>query len=313
MPSSDGSADELQARLWLALAQLRLGQQGEAEASLAHLLEKGPPALGPGDCKRFAELLPLLGLNVTTLPMALAPSLAHALRSSREETKKPARSVEIRLLGAPQLLVDGNPVEFREWTYRRALELFCYLVTRRKAVRRDELIAAIMPDVPEERARQALSTALARMRRALRIATGYVGDPVRLDDRDRCSLDLEGLAESVTVDIEELTALAKEVRLESWAGQVAQLLRLTGGEFLEGFDNEWVLPFRRWHAEFADTTLSRTLAYCEAAGRLQDALALAERMVALDPDDVKKAERARTLRQLVGDSTRATSANARVS
>lgn len=291
------SIDMVRAHLWLARAHLRSGDHLSAKGALMPLAKPTPAALGAAEREQFADVLNLLGRPAPS-GQVFAPTVVHALRREDGPGTRPAR-LEIRLLGAPQLIVDGDPVEFSAWTYRRALELFCYLVARRKPVRRDEILAHVLPDIEPANARPALSSALSKMRKTIRQTLRFPGDPVIVDDHDRCQLDLAALADRVSVDVDELDAWGRDVRHAAWAGPVAPLLRLTDGEFLEGYDGEWLVPYRRAYGDIAELALEHALSRCEASGRLQDALTLAERLVALDPEHRQATERLRTLRRAV--------------
>ncbi|GEM_PF-4257405 len=295
-PTANGLQDEVRVRLWLALVHHKAGDTTTAAAALEPLSGRLATDLGPADEAYFADVLALHRGTPVRDVAGLAPTLLHALRRPPTRQERPER-LAIRLLGTPQLIVDGEPVGPTIWTSERALELFSYLVTRRKPIRREEIVAHLLPWAEQERARQQLSNMLSRLRRAVRLATGLTGDPVLCDERDRCSLDLAALADNVSIDVDELEGWSRDVRDRSWTGPIAPLLRLTDGEFLEGFQGEWLLPYRRAYADIGDLALEHALERCEASGRLQDSLVLAERLSALNPESEQATRRLSALRR----------------
>src|SRR5690349_9382755 len=70
----------------------------------------------------------------------------------------------LSLLGAPQLLSDGQPAAFAT---RKALAVLAYLAVEGRPVTRESLLALLWPEQATDSGRGALRTTLAYLRRAL--------------------------------------------------------------------------------------------------------------------------------------------------
>jgi DNA-binding SARP family transcriptional activator len=187
--------------------------------------------------------------------------------------KAPPR-LDIRLLGPPEILVDGLPLVVDT---RKAVAILALLGAEGRAFARDELAALLWPDADDPAARGALRRTLS----SLRSATG--GDMV-LVDRARVALADDG----VRVDLAELERLARSDGRRSLAA-AAELAR---GPFLAGFNLRDSADFDDWRAGRAvavDRTvlgvLDRLATANETAGDLPGAIAAASRRLDLDPLD----------------------------
>lgn len=200
-------------------------------------------------------------------PAATLP--AHEVDEPAHEQHRSA--VAIRVLGPPT--IEGLPRR------RRGLRTDCrlfliYLALHRNGAGRDELIAALWPDAPEQKARQRLYQAAADARSGFGDAFVTQGDVYRLD------------REQLNVDVDELERLLREADIAA-DGQreeaaLEQALELVRGNPLAGVD----LPSldgeaRRLSAVVVD--LCDRLAQVRlSGGDSAGALAAAERGIELD-------------------------------
>ncbi|MEO6207256.1 MAG: AAA family ATPase, partial [Candidatus Limnocylindrales bacterium] len=163
-----------------------------------------------------------------------------------------APRVEIRLLGAPEVSIDGAPLVVDT---RKAVAIIVVLATDRRAYAREELAALMWPDSSDEAARGALRRTLSTLRSAL-------PEGVLRIDRSRVEL-VEG---SVRIDLADLQRLGASVGVSDLA-TAADLAR---GPFLAGFS-------LRDSPEFDDWRAARSVAVERAVAgvldRLADALA----------------------------------------
>lgn len=181
------------------------------------------------------------------------------------------RAVAIRLLGPPA--IEGLPRR------RRGLRTDCrlfliYLALHPNGAGRDELVAALWPDLPEPRARQRLYQAAADARSGLGDAFIAEGDRYRLD------------REQLQIDVDELERLLRDGDIErDGRRELAALeraLELVRGHPLAGLD----IPSldgeaRRLSAVVVD--LCERLAQVRLAeGDPAGALAAAERGIEID-------------------------------
>lgn len=175
----------------------------------------------------------------------------------------------------------------------KRLALLAYLAIEgaRGPVRRDLLLALFWPELGTEQARRALRQALHYLRRV-------IGDDV-----------LVGAGEELSVHGSQFRCDAVEVERLIGAGEPAQALSLYEGDFFTGFHvpdvsvelEEWVDRTRarlRRHAASAAWTASEA---AESAGHPEEAVALARRGCALEPDQEGGWRRLMTLQGRVGD------------
>jgi DNA-binding SARP family transcriptional activator len=206
------------------------------------------------------------GYPMTPGRTAVPAPPSQALEGARQQA-----AVTIRLLGAPA--IEGLPRRRRGM--RSDCRLFLiYLALHPKGVGRDELTAALWPDLPEGRARQ-------RLYQAASDARSHLGDAFAADG-ERYRLDRERLE----IDIDELERLLHEADIERDGRReraaLEQALGLVRGEPLAALD----VPSMDGQARRLSAVV---VGLCErlAQVRLADgdpsgALAAAERGISLD-------------------------------
>jgi DNA-binding SARP family transcriptional activator/tetratricopeptide (TPR) repeat protein len=174
--------------------------------------------------------------------------------------------LEVRLLGPPDITVDGRPMRTDT---KKAVALLAYLVHRETAPSRDHLVELLWPDSDPERGRGALRRTISTLRSAL-------GGRWVEADRERVTLDRTDL----WVDTAALERGHRDA------------LELVRGGFLEGFWLRDAPEFDDWQmatAEHYGRLFRRILVEAiDSALDGHDAVrgvALGERLVALDPID----------------------------
>ncbi len=185
----------------------------------------------------------------------------------------PPPRLDIRLLGPPEILVDGAPLVVDT---RKAVAILALLGAEGRAFARDELAAMLWPDADQPAAHGALRRTLSTLRAA-------TGDTV-LVDRTRVALAPAG----VLVDVSELERLAVSDARRSLAAAAG----LARGPFLAGFNLRDSADFDDWRAARAValertvmTVLDRLSTAHEIAGDLPAAIGAASRRLDLDPLD----------------------------
>lgn len=163
-------------------------------------------------------------------------------------------SVEARLLGPFELLVNGQPVQ--RWRGNRGRMLLAYLLLHRgRPLTGDELGGVFWPDAASDVVRNRLHVALYGLRKDLRARTKHPivihnGRGFSIHPRVDLWVDAEAFDEAVTTARKDESA-----RLETTLARYETALRLHRGELLED------TPFEEW------TLLSRErlrLQYLEA-------------------------------------------------
>lgn len=72
--------------------------------------------------------------------------------------------LSIRLLGSPDITVEGKPLSFRT---RKVLALFVFLIVEGGMHRRESLMALLWPETPAQKAAAILRVTLSRLRQTL--------------------------------------------------------------------------------------------------------------------------------------------------
>jgi LuxR family maltose regulon positive regulatory protein len=122
----------------------------------------------PAEAERIIEEIgPACAGRIPTLA-ASPPTIlaAHVRRLLARIPPKPPHHLEIRLLGATELLRDGILVDDPDWRRARVRELLAYLVVHR-TVRREQMIADLWPDLDEAAGRRNLRFTLSCLQHIL--------------------------------------------------------------------------------------------------------------------------------------------------
>ncbi|MBM3139866.1 MAG: hypothetical protein FJZ92_06530 [Chloroflexi bacterium] len=180
-------------------------------------------------------------------------------------------------LGAPRVVVEGREITTFEWRSDRAREMFFLLLHAGRPLRKEQIVLALWPEIAPERVNSAFHSNMYRMRQAI--------------GRDRMVSTRTGyaLAEGAAVDY-DVRRFTERLRLAAGAGaeeerrgHLEAAVAGYGGPFLDGCESEWATPVRE---ELAQQQQGALLSLAELAlgrGDAGEALALAERVLALDP------------------------------
>jgi DNA-binding SARP family transcriptional activator/tetratricopeptide (TPR) repeat protein len=202
--------------------------------------------------------------------------------------------LEIRLLGPPEVFVDGHPLEVDT---RKAIAILALLAADGRPYGRDELAALLWPDSDDAGARGALRRTLSTLRSA-------VGDGPLVIDRARVAL----ARTDVDVDLATVEAAARSTDRRTLARGAAA----ARGAFLAGFNLRDSPEFDDWRATRAVaveravlTVLDRLAATAEADGDLAGAIDVTARRLELDPLDEAAHVRLMDLLVATGDRSAA--------
>ncbi|HVQ89140.1 MAG TPA: BTAD domain-containing putative transcriptional regulator [Actinomycetes bacterium] len=179
-------------------------------------------------------------------------------------------NLRIQLFGAPEVLLDGQPVTFDT---RKALALIAYLAVTGRSHRRERLAALLWPESEQPKARAAL-------RRTLSV-TGAIGSALIIE-RGEIGLDRA----SVWCDVTAFEALVGSENPDD----LRQAIALAPDQFLAGFTLRDSVEFDDWTASTTERLrdrLSSALARLTEAevgrGRLAEALDAAQNWASIDP------------------------------
>ena len=182
--------------------------------------------------------------------------------------------LDIRLLGPPRVERDGSPVTFET---RKATALLAHLVLSDRPRSREALCELLYPGHDPERARGAL-------RRTLSTLRSGIGDEWL--ETSGSGIELRR-RRGLVVDVERFHAM---VGPEASPESLAKGVDLCSGEFLEGFALRDSPAFDEWQLGQAAaldrelaSAISRLVEHLIATRDLDQAVALAQRWLELDP------------------------------
>ncbi len=198
--------------------------------------------------------------------------------------------ITCRVLGPVEIVVDGGPAP-GELLWRKNLALLLYLARSPKRTRsRDHLVGLLWGEKPESSAKHSLNE-------AMRVVRKY---------SDTDALESEGgqvrlAPDVVQLDVEQLEGLVDD---EDWSGAST----LIAGEFMEGFSVPGCSEFEDWlYAERVGLrgrcveVLVNLAARLTDAGEVREAIAAAQRALALDPTAEMAAQAAMRNLAISGD------------
>jgi ATP/maltotriose-dependent transcriptional regulator MalT len=186
--------------------------------------------------------------------------------------------IEARTLTHTQVMISNRRVGDADWRSNRAKEIFFFLLTHHSGRTKEQITAALWPDLSPAKGTSNFHINLFRARRAL-----YPGIFVFEDGRYKVNPNLR-----IWYDVAEFENLltAVEATPSHIADRVSVLeraLELYGGTFLEELYSEWI-EVRRRELENKYLRALSLLADCYASkGSYSQAVALLEKYVAVDP------------------------------
>jgi predicted ATPase/DNA-binding SARP family transcriptional activator len=199
-------------------------------------------------------------------------------REQNAEAPAAGGILRIRALGAATVHRGDAIVTAADWGYAKPRELL-FLLAASRPVTRDQLGAALWPDLAPQQLGNALHTALRALRRAL-------GDPGWIVYREGCYRFNTAMEHESDIETFE-QALAAARRASPAAAALPDLQRAVaayGGDFLAGMAaGEWAQARRDELARRFEAALLATGRLHAAAGRHQPAAAAFRRAVAHDP------------------------------
>ena len=214
------------------------------------------------------------------------------------------QQLSIRLLGRPEVLLDGQVTKFPT---HKALALLVYLVVTGEAHAREKLMALLWPESVTAPAQASLRNTLARLRTTLGEASRILiatPDAIGIDPRAHFELDLRAVSSAVSA-IQDTTRLSSPVLHQAAIG-------VYRGEFLAGFDlhdapdfDHWELVQRaQWHRQLT-LVLEHLAQHHLKHHDLPEAIATARRWIQHDPLDEAAYRRLMQAYSLAGDRSAA--------
>ena len=179
--------------------------------------------------------------------------------------------------GKPTVEFSGREITDLEWRSEKSKEMFFFFLCSRRPLRKDEIVAALWPDLPDDKTTSVFHSNMYRLRKAL------YSDCIAKDS-GRYVLDPQG---RFVFDVEEFQqALEKADGLEpgddNRISLMEKALKLYRGQFAPDFYSEWAENLR-WQTDEQYMSLLATLtsAYTEAKEYKKSA-DLCQRILELD-------------------------------
>lgn len=206
-----------------------------------------------------------------------------------EAPVEPPADLAITLFGPFEVARDGATIPARAWKLRRALSCFCLIVLARgQRVTRDRLVDAVWGEAEPGAVEKNFHPTISVMRRALNTGrhvsksfVTFAGGAYQLSDDYRYDVDVQRFDNALTAAETAHAAGERSARLQA----LGRAIGIYRAPLLEGIEDEWVHPLRAHYAQRVAAAI-RTTVECRCAdGELEEAIALAGRLVALEPAD----------------------------
>jgi len=231
--------------------------------------------------------------------------LLGALEEALVPTPAAPHELAVSLLGRCTARAGAAVVDESHWRTQKSMLLFAFLAARGgRPVPDAVLCGTFWPESDDEHAKSSLRNALYQVRAALGTVLGTPPDI----ERNRCTRTVT-LRQSMATDVEQFEDGVAEAATLFADGQPAQawqhlqaVLPLYRGEFLEGFEDDWILARR---AQLADVHL-RALHLAARCHLALDVAAAAERVArdAIALDDLREDLHADLIEALAGQGRR---------
>jgi ATP/maltotriose-dependent transcriptional regulator MalT/DNA-binding SARP family transcriptional activator len=216
----------------------------------------------------FARLLKMI--------KGTAPAGRKDAESEQAAEEASGEAVVVYGFGNPRVEVGGHEVTDLEWRSEKSKEMFFFFVCNRRPLRKEEIVAALWPDLPEDKTTSAFHSNMYRLRKAL------YQDCIAKDS-GRYVLDPRG---RFTFDVEEFQATIKAADAARGTPEaIAHLERavsLHRGPFAPDFYSEWAETMR-WQLEEQYMSALTTLAAAYSdAGEYKKSADVCQRILELD-------------------------------
>jgi predicted ATPase/two-component SAPR family response regulator len=260
----------------LPSAQTPTSNQSNSEQTSSDQISSDQSAETAGPERAGAETAGAETAGAETAGAETARPRARALTAHRSAAD--TGTLRIRTLGAAMVGFGDATLTAADWSYAKPRELM-FLLAASPPMTKDQIAAALWPDLARQQLGNALHTALRELRRAL-------GDPgwvVYADGHYR--FDRSRPHECDVTSFEDALAAARRARpSEAALPELQKAIAVYGGDFLDGMaTGEWALVRRDELRRAFESALLATGRLQAAAGRHQAAVVAFRRAVAHEP------------------------------
>ena len=182
---------------------------------------------------------------------AAAPVQVEAIESAPETQTE---AVNAYGFGNVRVELAGREITDLEWRSEKSKEMFFYFLCNRRPLRKEEIVAALWPDLPDEKTTSAFHSNMYRLRKALypEVIAKDSGRYI-LDPRSQFEFDVERFQELLA------KAGSRPKGSEETISLMEQALALYSGPFAMDFYSEWAETLR-WQLAEQHMSLLTTLA-----------------------------------------------------
>jgi len=178
--------------------------------------------------------------------------------------------------GHPRVEYNSQEVSDLEWRSEKSREMFFFFLCNRRGLRKEEIVNALWPDMPEEKTTSAFHSNMYRLRKAL-----Y--KDIISKESGRYMLDPNG---SFAFDVEQFTAALEAAAAaqdtEEGIRHMERAVGLYKGPFAPDFYSEWAETLR-WQYEEQYTSLLGSLAAAyNETGQFKKSADICQKIIELD-------------------------------
>ena len=190
-------------------------------------------------------------------------------------TAKP--DIEASTLGESLVLINGRRISEAEWRSNRAKELFFYMLRCGAGQTKEQLMAALWPDLSPAKGTSNFHISLYRVRRAV-----FPGIFTLEQGRYKLNSDLNIWFD--VAEFEDLLSRAENLPpdSEARAANLEQAIRLYRGAFMEEFYSEWTEMHRHQLEDKYLKALSLLASFYADKRRYDEAITLLEKFITID-------------------------------
>lgn len=217
-----------------------------------------------------------------------------------------AGKLQLALLGAPQVILDGSRVT--DFAYQKSPALLAYLAVTGRYHAREALADLLWGEATGPNARASLRKVLADLHRKVPDHLITSRTEVAFDQGASYTLDVEAFHEQIS----RVTRLSREPLTEEGAACLSEAVALYRGDFMEGFHvlraaafEEWVSLTREWLRMRALQAMHALGAYYASRHAYDRSIGYVTRMLVLEPAEEEAHQAMMILLALSGQRTAA--------
>jgi predicted ATPase/DNA-binding SARP family transcriptional activator len=279
-----GAAEAIRETIGTVIAPCERLQHNQTTKTVRTALgdEAFDAALRQGQLASMDELtadMPLVDPARSARPkVAARPRVAPPAAANSASGNKATGMLRIRVLGAAVVEIGDTALTAADWSYAKPRELM-FLLASSPPMTKDQIAAALWPDLARQQLGNALHTALRELRRALGDAgwVRYSDGHYRFDRSRPHECD-------VTAFEDALVAARRARPAEAALPELQRAIAVYGGDFLDGMaTGEWALVRRDELRRAFESALLATGRLQAAAGRHQAAAVAFRKAVAHEP------------------------------